>query len=152
MHGLKDLESMLVPLCKIVCKVVNIHTRLSHIRLCATRVSNVFLLYTEGRRRMEFGLVDYPNSELSDEELSEMVRELRQDNPDVVASMAACLLRARGYRVVRARVRDALRNSDPPSAALRWPGGITIRCVYSVAGPNSLWHIGKTFMFCGVYC
>ena len=62
--------------------------------------------------------------------------------------MVAGLLRARGYRVVRARIRDALRNSDPLSGALRWPGGITRRRVYSVAGPNSLWHIGKTFKFC----
>ena len=92
--------------------------------------------------------MDYPNSDLSDEDLSEMIREFRQDNPDVGASMVAGLLWARGYRVVRARIRDALRNSDPLSAALRWPGGITRRRVYSVAGPNSLWHIGKTFKFC----
>ena len=79
----------------------------------------------------------YPNSDLSDEDLSEMIREFWKDNPDVGASMVADLLRARGYRVVRARIRDALQNSDPLSAALRWPGGITRR-VYSVAGPNSL--------------
>ena len=73
----------------------------------------------------------------------ELIREFRQDNPDVGESMAAGLLRARGYRVTRTRIRDALRSSDPLSAALRWPGGITRRRVYSVAGPNSLWHIGK---------
>ena len=98
------------------------------------------------RRRVEFGLEDYPNSDLADEDLIAMVREFRQDNPDVGESMAAGLLRARGYRVVRARIRDALRNSDPLSAALRWPGGITRRRIYSVAGPNSLWHIGKYFI------
>ena len=106
----------------------------------------VLILY---RRRMEFGLVDYPNSDLSDEDLSAMIREFRQDNPDVGESMAAGLLRARGYQVVRARIRDALRNSDPLSAALRWPGGITRRRVYSVAGPNSLWHIGKCLILSG---
>jgi hypothetical protein len=129
------------------------HTRLSHNNIIqlfklppqgehviATTVSVVMTC----RRRIEFGLVDYPNSDISDEDLSEMIREFRQDNPDVGASMAAGLLRARGYRVVR--VRDALRNSDPLSAALRWPGGITRRRVYFVAGPNSLWHIGKCFM------
>ena len=94
------------------------------------------------RRRVDFGLVDYPNSDLSDEDLSEMIREFRHHNPDVGESMAAGLLRARGYRVTRTRIRDALRSSDPLSAALRWPGGITRRRVYSVAGPNSLWHIG----------
>lgn len=88
-------------------------------------------------------MVDYPNSDLSDEDLTAMIREFRQDNPDVGESMAAGLLRARGYRVVRSRIRNALRSSDPLSAALRWPGGITRRRVYSVARPNSLWHIGK---------
>ena len=98
------------------------------------------------RRRVEFGLEDYPNSDIADEDLIAMIREFRQYNPDVGESMAAGLLGARGYRVVRARIRDALRNSDPLSEALRWPGGITRRRVYSVAGPNSLWHIGKYFI------
>ena len=81
------------------------------------------------------------NSQLTDEELHDMIREFQQDNPDVGVSMAIGLLRARGHRVTRARVRDALRLNDPLSRALRWPG-ITRRRVYSVAGPNSLWHIG----------
>lgn len=38
---------------------------------------------------------------------------------------------------------NALRTADPLSAALRWPGGLTVRRPYSVAGPNSLWHIGE---------
>ena len=87
-------------------------------------------------------MVEYPNSDVSDEDLVAMITEFRRDNPDVGESMAAGLLRARGYSVVRARIRNALRSSDPLSAALRWPGGITRRRVYSVAGPNSLWHIG----------
>ena len=93
------------------------------------------------RRRVDFGLEDYSNSDLADEDLTAMIREFRQDNPDVGESMAVGLLRARGYRAVRARIRNALRNSDPLSAALRWPGRKTRRRVYSVAGPNSLWHI-----------
>ena len=95
------------------------------------------------RRRVEFGMVDFPTSDLSDEDLSSMIGEFRQDNPDVGESMAAGLLRAWGYRVTRARIRNALRNNDPQRAALRWPGGFARRRVYSVAGPNSLWNIGK---------
>lgn len=98
------------------------------------------------RRRVDFGLEDYSNSDLADEDLTAMIREFWQDNPDVGESMAVGLLRARGYRVVRARIHDALRNSDPLSTALRWPGRKTRRRVYSVAGPNSLWHIGKYFI------
>lgn len=94
------------------------------------------------RQRVEFGMIDYPNTELSDEDLSSMIREFRQDNPDVGE---AGLLRARGYRVVRARIRNALQSSDPLSAALKWPGGLTRRRMYSVAGPNSLWHVGESF-------
>ena len=75
-------------------------------------------------------MVDFPTSDLSDEDLSSMIGEFRQDNPDVGESMAAGLLRARGYGVTLARIRNALRNNDPLSAALRWPGGFTRRRVY----------------------
>ena len=56
--------------------------------------------------------------------------------------MAMGTLRAGGYKVTRARIQSALRSQDSLSAAMRWPGGITRRRVYSVAAPNSLWHIG----------
>lgn len=95
------------------------------------------------RKRVEFGLVDPPDSAaVSDEELMSIIEELRHDYPDIGESMAVGYLRAKGYRVTRARVRNALHTNDPLSAALRWHGGITNRRVYSVAGPNSLWHIG----------
>ena len=99
------------------------------------KVDHLLLFY---RRRVDFGLEDYSNSDLADEDLTAMIREFRQDNPDVGESMAVGLLRARGYRVVRARIHNALRNSDPLSAALRWPGE---KKLGSVAGPNLLWHI-----------
>lgn len=86
-------------------------------------------------------MTDYPNSELSDDDLTSLIREFWHNNPDVGESMATGLLRALGYRVTRARIRNALRLNDPLSVALRWPG-ITRRRVYSVAGPNSLWHVG----------
>ena len=44
-------------------------------------------------------------------------------------------LGAKGVKVTRDR--------DPIGVALRWPAGATRRQPYSVAGPNSLWHIGK---------
>jgi len=84
-----------------------------------------------------------PRTELSDEELSTSLRQLRKDNPELGESLASGLLQARGYRVTRARIRAALRSIDPLNTVMRWPGGITRRRVYSVAGPNSLWHIGK---------
>ena len=41
-------------------------------------------------------MVEYPNSDVSDEDLVAMITEFRQDNPNVGESMAAGLLRARG--------------------------------------------------------
>lgn len=86
-------------------------------------------------------MIDYPNPDLSDDDLTSLIGEFRHNDPYVGESMAAGLLRARGYRVTRERIRNALRLNDPLSAVLRWPG-ITKRRVYSVAGPNSLWHVG----------
>ena len=99
------------------------------------------MLFNE-RRRVEFGLITNPRSEISDQDLSSLLRQLRHENPGVGESMISGFLRARGYRVTRARIRAVLRSHDPLSTVMRWPGGITRRRVYSVAGPNSLWHIG----------
>ena len=95
------------------------------------------------RRRLDLGMIDPPNLPLSDDDLLALIKEFQHDNPNIGESMAVGLLRSRGHKVIRARVRNALRSSDPLSRALRWPG-ITKRRVYSVAGPNSLWHIGMT--------
>ena len=87
-------------------------------------------------------MITNPRTVLSDQELSSILRQVRHDNPGVGESMVSGLLRARGYKITRARIRAALRSHDPLSAVMRWPGGIIRRRVYSVAGPNSLWHIG----------
>ena len=92
---------------------------------------------------MEFNLQDNQSMDLSDDDLASFIGEFRRDNPDIGESMSAGFLRARGYRVTRERIRTALRSHDPLSAVLRWPA-ITKRCIYSVAGPNSLWHVGET--------
>ena len=56
-------------------------------------------------------------------------------------------LRALGFQVTRERVRNALRQTDPLSSALRWKGNLTRRRPYSVPGPNSLWHIGNIIAY-----
>ena len=94
------------------------------------------------RRRLEYGMTTDPNTEVSDEELTSTIKLIRQDAPYSGVSMMWGSLRARGIRVTRERVRSTLHNVDPLSAALRWPAGATKRRPYSVAGPNSLWHIG----------
>lgn len=64
-------------------------------------------------------MIDIPNS---DDDLLALIREFQHDNPDVGETMAVGLLRARGHKVTRARVCNALRSSDPLSRALRWTG------------------------------
>ena len=72
-----------------------------------------------------------------------MIRSIRQETVYSGVSMTWGSLRAKGVKVTRERVRQALRSIDPIGVALRWPAGATKRRPYSVAGPNSLWHIGK---------
>ena len=83
-----------------------------------------------------------PTCEISDEDLTSLIKQIRQDTPYSGVSMMYGSLRARGLKVARERIRSTLRAIDPLSSALRWPAGLTKRRPYSVAGPNSLWHIG----------
>lgn len=91
---------------------------------------------------MQFGLLDDPSSDLSDRDLSTFITTLRQTMPNAGAVMIAGSLRSHGYRITRNRIREAVRSTDPLSRVLHWPGVLTRRRPYSVAGPNSLWHIG----------
>ena len=99
-------------------------------------VTTVFILH---RRRAEYGLLDERRQTISDADLNDIISELRSTNPHVGESLVTGRLRSLGYYVVRDRVRNALQSSD----LLRWPGVLTHRRPYSVAGPNSLWHIGN---------
>ena len=65
-----------------------------------------------------------PRVELSDQELTTLLRQLHQENPDLGQSMALGTLRATGYKITRARIRSALRSLDPLNAAMRWPKGL----------------------------
>ncbi len=56
--------------------------------------------------------------------------------------MTVGVLRSQGVFVQRHRVRRVLHKIDPISSALRWHSK-TKRIIYSVPGPNTLWHIGK---------
>ena len=82
------------------------------------------------------------SADISDQELMSIIKSIKQDAVYSGVSMMWGSLRAMGLKVTRERVRETLRSIDPISVALRWPAGATRRCPYSVAGPNSLWHIG----------
>ena len=91
---------------------------------------------------MDYGLIDDPSAEISDSDLKAEIEGIRHDAPFSGVSMVYGSLRARGIKVTRERIRSTLRLLDPLGSALRWPSGLTRRRPYSVAGPNSLWHIG----------
>ena len=90
---------------------------------------------------MEYGLIDDPSADISDTDLRSEIERIRQLAPFSGVSMISGSLRAKGIRVSRERI---MRLLDPISSALRSPSGLTKRRPYSVAGPNSLWHIGRT--------
>lgn len=96
------------------------------------------------RRRVEFGLLSDPSTHISDSDLVSTVRRMRTDFPDIGESIVWGQLRSKGVQVTRERVRNAIRQTDPLNTALRWTGNLTKRRPYSVPGPNSLWHLGKS--------
>ena len=102
------------------------------------RIMIIVVIFILCRRRVEFGLIDDPIHEISDEDLTSIIVQIRNDTPFSGVSMICGSLRSRGIKVTRERVRSTLR-----TVALRWPAGVTKRRPYSVAGPNSLWHVGK---------
>ena len=89
-------------------------------------------------------MLEDPSADINDSDLISFISNLRQMIPNADEGIVAGSLRSHGYRVTRARIRNAIHLADPLSEVLRWPGTLTHRRPYSVAGPNSLWHIGKT--------
>ena len=95
------------------------------------------------RRRQELNILQQRVSTLTDAELRILIREWKNEMPEIGETIITGRLHASGYYVQRTRIRRAIRDVDPLNAALRGPGGMTFRRPYSVPGPNSLWHIGK---------
>lgn len=95
------------------------------------------------RRRQEYGLPSSEGAMISDDHLSELLRGLRQELPSLGQTLVWGRVRSMGFKVTRARVRQVMRQNDPINTALRWRGEFVQRRPYSVAGPNSLWHLGE---------
>ena len=93
------------------------------------------------RRRQEFGLF-HVGEQINDDNLRLLLRDMRRDNPDMGEVMVLGRIRAMGFRVSRARLREGIRDTDPLNVSIRALLGRTARRPYSVPGPNFLWHIG----------
>lgn len=101
------------------------------------------------RRRVDFGMVNFDdeaNRSISDNELQSLLQVMRREMPNLGEVLVIGQLHAMGYAVSRQRVRNAIHATDPLNTTLRWRGILTPRWPYSVAGPNSLWHVGM-FMY-----
>ena len=96
---------------------------------------------TVRRRLRKYGIAtSRPFSNISDGKLSELLREIRNDNLRSDYKMMLGHLRARGYGVPQITVRQMMQKEDPEGTATRWMNTVWRR-VYSVSGPNALWHI-----------
>ena len=94
---------------------------------------------TLSRRRIEYGIFD-SFSEISDEELDVHIERILQLTPYSGEVYIIGSLKARNVRVQRERVRESLLRVDPIGRQMRRRYAICRR-VYSVPGPNYLWHI-----------
>ena len=94
------------------------------------------------RYRLRYNYQDpNPYSAITDEELDEIVaRTLSQTSGVIGSKFMSSVLQDQGHRVVRRRVRESMARVDILGNLERWASWIP-RSVYSVRGPNSLWHM-----------
>lgn len=99
-------------------------------------------LSTVTRKREHWQMNDETSqwSEISEEELDNVVREIRTLTPNIGERRLMGALRCRHIRVQRRRMRNCLKRLDPIGTALRWRP-VIYRRKYSVPCPNALWHI-----------
>ena len=94
------------------------------------------------RRRMRENHIDssQPFSQITDEQLDNVVIDIKRSHPKCGYRMVIGHLRSRGIKVQQHRVRASMRRVDPEGTLIRWMTAIHRRKYY-VKGPNSLWHI-----------
>ena len=82
-----------------------------------------------------------PYSEITDDELDRIVSQTLSQTASVVGSKLMCsVLFDQGHKVQRHRVRESMSRLDAFGNLTRWANFIP-RLVYSVRGPNALWHM-----------
>ncbi len=95
-------------------------------------------LSTIRRRMTEYGHALYSN--ISDQELDDIAKQIKIDFPNCGYRMMQGHLLRRGHRISHARIRDCLHRIDPEGVAIRWATTVQRR-KYTVSSPLSLWHI-----------
>ena len=98
--------------------------------------------WTLWRRVRELGIAERTGfSDITNEQLDDIVRAFMNIQGSLVGySMVQGHLRNMGITIQRDRIRSSIARVDPSNCRLRW-ATVVSRRTYSVAGPNSLWHI-----------
>ena len=98
--------------------------------------------WTIYRRVREYGLENLGRfTEITDDELDSLMRDYISRHGNTTGeSYIIGYIKSLNLRLQRDRIRDSLTRVDPRNTAMRWASVITRR-LYSVPGPNSLWHI-----------
>ena len=108
------------------------------------KIADMLLIsrWTLRRRVLEYGLEEITGfSDISNEQLDYIVQQFMREHGTLVGySLVSGHLRSIGKRVQRDRIRASIGRVDPENSRIRWAVVISRR-TYSVAGPNSLWHI-----------
>uniref|UniRef100_A0A7M5V4P1 Integrase catalytic domain-containing protein n=1 Tax=Clytia hemisphaerica TaxID=252671 RepID=A0A7M5V4P1_9CNID len=78
-------------------------------------------------------------TKVTDDELDSFILEVKKQHPLCGEVSVIGFLRSKSILVQRWRVRESIHRIDPTNTALRWFKQ-NPRWVYSVPGPNSLWH------------
>ena len=93
------------------------------------------------RRMEEYGIsISTQYSEITDDELNEVTREIQSAFPMCGNRQMQGHLLSRGLRVQQTRIRDSQRRIDPHGTLVRHLHGIQRR-QYKVQAPRSLYHI-----------
>ncbi|KAL2089875.1 hypothetical protein ACEWY4_014563 [Coilia grayii] len=92
------------------------------------------------RHRQLLGIQPLTYTTMSNEDLNIVVRDILQSTTNAGERYVHGSLRARGIHIQRWRVRISLQEIDPIGRSFRRRRTIRRR-IYSVSGPNMLWHI-----------
>ena len=90
--------------------------------------------------RQELGYEEADDKSILDSDLQQLLETIKAEIPNVGEKVIHGILKSKGVRITRRKLRLAIHAVDPLNTVLRWRTPI-IRRPYSVSGPNALWHI-----------
>jgi hypothetical protein len=88
----------------------------------------------------QYGLSKMEFSNITDDELDQVLSDITKEFPHSGEGLLKGLLIGRKIKVQRWRLRESLHRVDSEGIAQRKRGRLSRR-VYSVQGPNHLWHV-----------